>query len=135
MRALRKYRPGLRGRLLISVLAAITVVLAALVLAFNLVLGDRLNGEATGVLRARASAEVTSLRITDGHIALGETPDDGNPDVQVWVFGRNRPLEQPRSPANNRAAAALTARAPAIRDVGATDTRLYALSVSHAGHR
>src|SRR5436189_242704 len=60
MRLLRLRRFGLRGRLLLSVVAAIAVVLAALVLAFNVVLGNRLNGEATGVLRARASAEVAA---------------------------------------------------------------------------
>lgn len=135
MRLLRLRRFGLRGRLLLSVVAAIAVVLAALVLAFNVVLGNRLNGEATGVLRARASAEVTSLRITAGHIALGETPDDRNPDVQVWVFEGKRALEQPRSSANDRAAAALATRAHVIRDIPATDTRLYALPVAHLDHR
>src|SRR5690242_2201107 len=121
MRLVRIRRPGLRGRLLLSVVGAIAVVLAALVLAFNVVLSDRLNGEATGALRAKASAEVTSLRVTAGHIALGETPDDRNPDVQVWVFEGGRALEQPRSSANNRAAAALASRGPAITDVSATD--------------
>ncbi len=135
MSALRPLTLGLRGRLLLSVVASITVVLAALVLAFNVVLDDRLNGDATGVLRARASAELTSLEVTGGRITLGETPDAGNPDVQVWVFAGRRALEQPRPSANNRAAAQLATRAPATSDVVATDTRLYALPVAQTDRR
>ena len=56
MKALRSRLVGLRGRLLLSVLAAITVVVAALVLAFNLVLADRLNSEASGLVQAKSSA-------------------------------------------------------------------------------
>jgi signal transduction histidine kinase len=126
---------GLRGRLLSSVLAAITVVLGALVLAFNLVLGDRLQSEANGVAQARASAEVSSLRVTGGQLILPEAPDDRNPDVQVWVFQGHRALEQPRSTLNDAPAAALVARAPTTSDVAATDTRLVALPVAQAGRR
>jgi signal transduction histidine kinase len=133
--SLRSRVLGLRGRLLLSVLAAITVVLGSLVLAFNVVLGDRLDSEANGVLQARASAEVSSLRIAGGRIVLAEAPDDRNPDVQMWVFQGRRALEQPRSPANDSAAGALVARAPASRHVPATDTRLYALPVVQAGRR
>jgi signal transduction histidine kinase len=135
MRRLRRRVPGLRGRLLLSVLAAITVVLAGLVLAFNLVLADRLDSEVGGVLQARASAEVSSLRTQGRQIVLAEAPDDRNPDIQLWVFQRRTALEQPRSPANDPAAAALAPRAPATADVAATDTRLYALPVAQAGRR
>lgn len=135
MRRLRSSVFGLRGRLLASVLAAIALVLAALVLAFNLVLADRLDSEANRVLQARASAEVSALRVVDGRIVLGEAPDERSPDAQVWVFAGGRALEQPRSPANDAAAAALAARAPAVADVSATDTRLYALPVVQAGRR
>jgi signal transduction histidine kinase len=126
---------GLRGRLLFSVIGAIGLVLAALVLAFNLVLADRLDNEARGVLQARASAEVSILHVANGRIVLGEAPDDRNPDTQVWVFQGRRALEQPRSSANDTAAAALTAQAPAATDVSSTDTRLYALPVAQAGRR
>jgi len=135
MRRLRLWVSGLRGRLLLSVLAAIAVVLGALVLAFNLVLANRLDSEANGVLQATASAEVSSLRVQGGRIALPEAPDDRNPDIQVWVFQGSRALEQPRSGANDSAAATLAGRAPAIRDISTTDTRLYALPVAQGGRR
>lgn len=126
---------GLRGRLLVSVLAAITVVLAALVLAFNLVLADRLDGDANSVVQARATAEVSSLHVTGGRIVLAEAPDDRSPDIQVWVFEGREALEAPQSPANDAAATRLASSAPATADVSATNTRLYALPVVQAGHR
>jgi signal transduction histidine kinase len=118
-----------------SVLAAIGVVLAALVLAFNLVLADRLNSEARSVVQARASAELSSLQVVNGRIVLPEAPDDRTPDAQVWVFQGSTPLEQPRSAANEVAAAALASRALATADIAMSDTRLYALPVAQAGRR
>jgi len=132
MSRLWSWAPGLRGRLLLSVLAAITVVVGALVLGFNLVLADRLDSEAGSVLQARASAEVASLHVVAGHIQLTEAPDAGIPDSQVWVFQGRRALEQPRSPGNDAAAFGLAARAPATMDVAATDTRLSAVPVAEA---
>ncbi|HEY2657579.1 MAG TPA: hypothetical protein VGI55_17480, partial [Solirubrobacteraceae bacterium] len=118
-----------------SVLAGIGVVLAALVLAFNLVLADRLASEATSVVQARASAEVSSLHVTGGRILLEDAPDAGNPDAQVWVFQGERMLEQPRSSPNDPTAAALAARAPGTADVAVTGTRLFALPVAQADRR
>ena len=82
-----------------------------------------------------ASAEVSSLHVTDGRIVLAEAPDAGNPDAQMWVFQGGRALERPRPSPNDQAAAALAARAPATADVAVTDTRLYALPVAQAGRR
>jgi signal transduction histidine kinase len=118
-----------------SVLAAIGVVLAALVIAFNLVLADRLDSEAGSVVQARASAEVSSLHVTGGRIVLAEAPDEGNPDAQVWVFQGGRALEQPRPSPNDPTAAALAARAPATANLAMTDARLYALPVAQSGRR
>ena len=136
MKPLRRLTPGLRGRLLLSVLGAIAAVLAALTLAFNLVLADRLNHDADGVAQARASAELASLHVSRGVIVLAEAPDELSPDSQVWVFQGGRALEQPRTArANNTAAARLARRAPMIEDVSSTNTRLYALPVVQAGRR
>jgi len=130
MSRLWSWAQGLRGRLLLSVLAAITFVVGALVLGFNLVLRDRLDSEAGSVLQARASAEVASLHVVVGQIQLTEAPDAGIPDSQVWVFQGRRALEQPRSSSNDAAAFVLAARARATMDVAATDTRLYAVPVA-----
>jgi signal transduction histidine kinase len=125
---------GLRGRLLLSVLVSIGLVLTALTVGFNIVLGDRLDGDAHGVVQARAAAELASLHVGQGRIALGEAPDEGAPDTQIWVFQGARALERPRSAAANSAAAAALARgAGSHRDVASTDTRLYALPVVRSG--
>jgi two-component system, OmpR family, sensor kinase len=127
-------RLGLRGRLLVSVLVVIGFVLAALTVGFNIVLGDRLDRDASGVVQARAAAELASLRVGQGRIALGEAPDEGAPDTQIWVFQGTKALERPRSAvANDAAAAALARDAETRRDVAATDTRLYALPVVRGG--
>jgi signal transduction histidine kinase len=127
---------GLRGRLLLSVLGAIAVVLGALTLAFNLVLAARLNADATGVVQARASAELASLRVSHGQILLPEALDERNPDRQIWVFQGLRALERPQSTqVNDAAAAVLARRAPASSDVPRTSSRLYALDVVQSGRR
>jgi len=129
-------RLGLRGRLLVSVLLAIGLVLAALTTGFNLVLGNRLDSDANGVVQARASAELAVLRPAQGTISLGEAPDQAAPDSQVWVFHGTRALEAPRaSDADNAAAAMLARGARRLYDVPATDTRLYAIPVVSGGRR
>jgi signal transduction histidine kinase len=126
----------LRGRLLLSVLGALSAVLAALTVGFNLVLDHRLNNDANGVAQARASAELGTLRISQDHIVLPESPDELSPDIQVWVFQGSRALERPAtSPANTAAAVALARRAPAVHDVPVTQTRLNAMPVVQAGAR
>ncbi len=129
-------RLGLRGRLLLSVLVAIGLVLTTLTAGFNLVLRDRLDADAGGVLGARASAELAALRVARGRIVLPEAPDDRSPDTQIWVFQGVVALEGPRSGAANDPAAAALARGPrATRDVARTHTRLYVLPVAQAGRR
>jgi two-component system, OmpR family, sensor kinase len=125
---------GLRGRLLVSVLVAIALVLAALTAGFNVVLGDRLNADANGVVQARATAQLAALRVANGRIALGEALDQAAPDTQIWVFAGARALELPRAPAADKRAAVVLARGSGVqRDVAATDTRLFALRVVRGG--
>jgi two-component system, OmpR family, sensor kinase len=134
MRVAGLARPGLRGRLLLSVVGAIALVLAMLTAGFNLVLDDRLDRDANNVAVARASAEVAALRVVNGHIALPEAPDESALDSEIWVFDGRRLLERPRSgAANNRAATALATGGRRFRDVG--DTRLYLAPVVQHGRR
>jgi two-component system, OmpR family, sensor kinase len=127
---------GLRGRLLVSVLLAIGLALAALTTGFNLVLGNRLDSDADGVVQARASAELAVLRPDHGPMSLGETPDQAAPETPVWVFRGTRVLEAPRaSDADNAAAAMLAPSARGGYDVPTTDTRLYAIPVISGGRR
>lgn len=129
-----RLRPGLRGTLLLSVLAGIALVLAALTLAFNLVLNARLSSDASGLLQARISAELASLHLSHRQISLPEAPDEANPDIQVWVFAGNRALEQPRiSPALQGAAASLARLAPRREDL--STTRLQSVAIVQSGRR
>ncbi|HWX74021.1 MAG TPA: histidine kinase dimerization/phospho-acceptor domain-containing protein, partial [Solirubrobacteraceae bacterium] len=135
MRARLSVIRGLRARLLASVIAGMCLLLTALTIAFNAVLADRLDGDANGVVQARAAAALGSLTVRSGGVQLPDAPDERSPDAQLWVFAGGAALERPRAaPApNDRAAAALVALAPAGRDVGATHTRLYALPVVQSG--
>jgi signal transduction histidine kinase len=127
---------GLRGRLLLSVLLAIGLVLAALTTGFNLVLSNRLDSDANGIVQARASAELAVLHVSHGQLSLGEAPDQAAPDRQVWVFHGTRALEAPRAAdADNEAAAMLALGPRRLYDVPATDTRLYAIPVISNGRR
>jgi signal transduction histidine kinase len=127
----------LRSRLLLSVLVAIALVLAALTAGFNIVLANRLDTDANGVVQARASAELAALNVGDGRIQLGEAPDDASPDAQIWIFRGAQTLEAPPTapPANDAAAAAMAARQTTTRDIPATHTRLYSLAVVAGRHR
>jgi signal transduction histidine kinase len=127
---------SLRGKLLITVVAAIALVLTALTLAFNLVLRDRLDTEANRILQARASGEVAALRLSRGRIVLPESPDGRNPDLQIWVFQGSRPIEKPvASPGVDAQAAAAATRSPVTQDLPGSHIRLYALPVVQGGRR
>jgi signal transduction histidine kinase len=127
---------SLRGKLLVTVVAAIALVLTALTLIFNLVLNDRLNAEANRILQARASGEVAALRLSGGRIELPESPDGRNPDLQIWVFQGSRPIERPvASPGTDVQAAAVATRSPVTQDLPDSHIRLYALPVEQGGRR
>ncbi|MEA2216005.1 MAG: two-component system, OmpR family, sensor kinase [Solirubrobacteraceae bacterium] len=128
---------GLRGRLLTSVTVAFGLFLAVLTLAFNLVLGARLNADADGVLAARAAAAVSSVAVRGGRLRLPDAPDERVPDARLWVFEGALALERPQhvDRTDDRAAAELAARAPARRYIAATHTRLQAVPVVQGGRR
>jgi two-component system, OmpR family, sensor kinase len=133
---LRRLRPGLRGRLHLTVTAGIAVVLAALTAVFNVVLDRRLDRDATDVAKARASAQLGAVRFSEGRLAIPEAPDEKAVDASVWVFAGRRALEKPRTaPPNDRAASALARSARHRLDVSGTDTRLYALPIVEDGKR
>ncbi|MDQ6817158.1 MAG: HAMP domain-containing histidine kinase, partial [Actinomycetota bacterium] len=126
----------MRRRLLLSVVGAVAAALVLLIGAFNVVLGERLNHEANSALVARASAELASLHIVNGRLAVPEVADAAAPDTQAWVFAGERVLEQPRTgPALERAAEQLTLGGRSTLDPPGTHLRLYAVPVATGGYR
>lgn len=122
---------SLRARLLGSVAIGAVLALGGLVLAFNLILASRLDGEADSLARAQAAAQISALQVRGGQIRLPDAADARNPDSEVWVFQGGTALERPRtSPRNDDGAARLALRAPGFLDIAATETRLYAVPVA-----
>lgn len=127
---------GLRRRLLAAVVVTVAVALAAITAAFNLVLDARLNGDANDLLRARASAELSTLSTLNGRLSVREAPDAGAGDTPVWVFAGPRVLEAPRASRPVDAAARALADSPRrFTKVPGRETRLLALPVRSRGRR
>jgi signal transduction histidine kinase len=129
-------RFGLKRRLLFAVGAAVTVALLALVAGFNVILGHVLDRDARDLVRARAVAQIDSIRTNGGRLSIGEAPDDRAADAYLWIFAGKRTLEQPRAGATiDRAAHGLAQERVRYVDVAGTDTRLYAAPVVVGGKR
>src|SRR5207244_9267108 len=129
---------SMRGRLFVTVVAAVGLALAALIAGFNLLLQHNLSRSADELVRARAAAELALVHTNthNGRLAVGETADDAAVDSNAWVFAGKRTLEAPRAGAELAATArALARRAPAKTDVAKTDTRLYAVPIMSGGRR
>jgi signal transduction histidine kinase len=129
-------RLGLRRRLFLVVVATVVVAIAALVASFNLLLGTTLDGNARDLVRSRAEAQLASLRVDEGRLAIGETPDNRSADAYVWVFSRGRMLERPRAAREvQRAVRGLLGGRARYATVSSADTLLYAAPVLVAGRR
>ncbi|HZR96451.1 MAG TPA: HAMP domain-containing sensor histidine kinase [Gaiellaceae bacterium] len=129
-------RLGLRHRLLLAVVAAVTVALAGLVLGFNLVLGHTLDNAARDRARTRAAAQLDLLTTRNGRLTVRETTEEGAVDAHVWIFSGGSVLEHPRSTRRVDAAARALAGGPArYVDVRGRDVRLYAAPVVIGGRR
>ena len=89
-------RLGVRSRLLFAVVGAMALALAVGVTAFNILLGQRLSASATSLARARADAELSTLRVHNGSLAVTESPDEGTLGNQIWVFAGARVVESPK---------------------------------------
>ena len=75
-------RLGLRRRLEWSVIGAVALALILLLIAFNVVLRQRLSADADNALVSHASAELAALRVDGGKLTVPEVPDAGAPDAQ-----------------------------------------------------
>jgi two-component system, OmpR family, sensor kinase len=126
---------GIRGRLLLTALLSVTLALAVLVAAFNLLLARRLDATATDQARARATAQLAALNIDAGRVTMGEAVDAGVGDSPIWVFAGNHAIESPQgSRSLDPAASALAASGRSTADVNG-DMRLVAVPVAERGRQ
>jgi two-component system, OmpR family, sensor kinase len=127
---------SIRGRLFVTVVAAVGLALAAMIAGFNLLLQHNLSRNADQLGRTRAAAEIALVRTNNGRLVVAETADDATVDSNAWIFAGTRTLEAPRAGAALAAnARALAARAPARIDVAKSDTRLFAVPIISRGRR
>jgi len=125
-----------RTRLLLAVLAAVTVALAAATVGFNLLLVYANADDADSLLRQRADAERAQVAVVHGRIRLEETFSESVGDSHIWIFENGRAIEQPRShPLTTAAALELVGGRSRFVTVEQTDERLYALPVAANGRR
>jgi len=127
---------ALRTRLLLAIVLGVGVVLAGVILAFNLVLANELSNEAAQVVRARAAAERDTIAIRDGRMVMLRASEDADLQTRAWVFQGDEVLQAPRvDPVMDVAAARLAAVGEGSVDVPGRETRLYAVPVMDGGER
>lgn len=126
-----KSKLGVRARLLLAVVAIVTLATGVLVGSFNYILAGRLSASATAAARARAEAEVEALHVKGGRIIPAEAPDAGIVASQVWILGPSgNTLEAPQGSGALQQAVALLVRSQRKTvQVAGLDARLYAVPV------
>jgi signal transduction histidine kinase len=132
-------RPGtLRGRLALTALAVTAAWVAALALAFNLVLAAQLREQADDLLRTRAAAVAATVQVLPGgQVVVHEPANDQALDVGIWIYEAGTAVERPA------ASTALQVQADSLAGHGTefVDTpkpnasRLYVLPVTAGGRR
>jgi two-component system heavy metal sensor histidine kinase CusS len=126
----------LRGRLTALAVLAAFVALAALTVAFNVLLARSLDADANRRLRSQAAAASTTVVYENGHLTVRESPDDAAIDQRVWIFEGRRALV--RAPGEGRlegAANALAGRSGVFTDVVDGDVRMYASELTGDGRQ
>jgi len=126
----------LRGRITVLATLAAFVALAALTIAFDLVLEASVDRDARSRLREEAVAAKTTVDIDrHGHLSVREAPGDTVLDRQVWVYEGRRAVERPQtSPQLQRAADALAGRSEVFAEEP-DDVRLYAAPIRFRGRQ
>jgi len=117
----------IRQRLTISVVSITAVMLALLVIGFNLTLRSSLDGDVDQLLEARAQTTLENVDFKDGNLQVGEGSDDGAEDALVWVFADGRQVEGPQiSGRLDQIARRLANEGRGESTDDASDTRFYA---------
>lgn len=127
---------GLRGRLLLTVVVAVTLALAVAGVAFNLILGHVLSNDATDVARSRATAHLAGLDLVQGRV-VRETPEAAMPGGPFWIFQGLRQIHP--APRELRALDPIVRHMVATRrtvmDVPGENVRLAAVPIAVDGRR
>lgn len=133
---MRLGRPrALRSRLLLAIVAGVGIALTLLVVVFNLVLATTLAKDADEVVRARAEAELATLRIDGGVVSVPASRAVSDIDTRTWVFSGGEAIEAPPpDPRVDAVARSLSEGAERSIDLG-DDIHLYALPVIADGVR
>lgn len=132
----RQFRVGVRTRLLLAVVGAVSLALVVGVAAFNLLLDQRLSDSATSLAKAQAAAALSALEVVDGKLVAPEGPDEGAAiGSPVWVFSGTTALETPRVDPSLTDVALSLVNGPERTVRVNEEIRLYALPVVDRGAR
>ncbi|MFC5826346.1 ATP-binding protein [Nonomuraea insulae] len=120
----------IRHRLLTITTAAVAGALLVLTIGFWAMLSHGLDQDALSVLRSRAEATMTTLKLSPGGLTVEDPPLDQVIDDNAWVFDASgKALAQPRS--GTAVIQAATALRSGVGDVG--DVRLLAVPAPQGG--
>jgi signal transduction histidine kinase len=125
-----------RGRVTLAAIGVLALGLAVICIGINLLLANRLDGDASSALRDRAEAQLATLDTSSGAIKLEENRNEAALDQHSWVFAANgRPLEKaPAAPAVLRAVGALAGVSASTERELNDRVRLRAVPVYGPGH-
>lgn len=116
-----------------TVVAGVAAVLAALLVIFNVVLSWEFDREADEVLRTRAAAELSAVRVV-GAAVVPPSGEGTNLETRAWIFQGDRAVQAPRVDASLHRAARTLARADTGgRETRIGSTRLLALPIRDRG--
>lgn len=125
-----------RTRLLLVVLAAVSVALVVATVGFNALLSRSSDRDTDALLRQRADSERSLIHVSGGRLTAVEASRDPVGDSRVWIFAGGRTLEAPRAHARTAAAArSLAGRPSRFMTVESTDERLYSIPIVANGKR
>ncbi|WCB93513.1 hypothetical protein DSM104299_02226 [Baekduia alba] len=98
-----------RNRLLMTSLVTLAIGLGALLVIGNVLLDARVHSEASNDLRTRAEAQLATLAIDGGRVAVRDGPNEAILDRRAWVLQGERVVERPADASGklDRAAIAL----------------------------
>lgn len=125
----------LRGRLASVALLVAMVLVAIVVVAFNLILVSNLDADLNTRLRSQAAAAATTVYTVGSELRVRESPNDEALDGKVWVFdSAGKAILSPRATLRLQAGARRLAGARrGYRTLSDPKVRLYALPITRRG--